>query len=103
MKRYDVCIATGPGVAGRKRLIVVLQHDNISDLDEVVVAPLYLTSQLSSVRHLRPKVRLDDQDYLIAVDRLGAMPRRQLGAPLANLEQLRYEITKALDLLFTGF
>lgn len=103
MKRFDVCWAMAQEAAGRRRLVVVLQHEVLSDLESVVVAPLYLAKDLSEIRQLRPKVRIGRSDYVLAVDRLASFPKHQLGDPTANLASSSYEITKALDLLFSGF
>lgn len=103
MKRFDVCWATGTGIAGHRRLVVVLQHHDIDVLATIIVAPLYLPSELHAVERLRPKTTIGSRTYVVAVDRLGSIPKRQLGAPRDNLEPLRYDLTKALDLLFSGF
>jgi toxin CcdB len=103
MKRFDVCPALGSGVVGRGRLVIVLQHDHLSDLGTFVVAPLFVSAALESIQRLRPLVRVGDRDYVVAVDRLASLPARQLGAAVANLEGSRYELINALDFLFAGF
>jgi toxin CcdB len=103
MKRFDVCPASGPGVAGRGRLVVVLQHEHLAQLSNVVVAPLFADGELEVIDRLRPVVEVDARTYIVAVDRLAALPGRQLGSPMANLESARYELINALDFLFGGF
>jgi hypothetical protein len=103
MKRFDVCPANGPGVAGRVRLVAVLQHEHLSPLANVVVAPLFAKGEIETIERLRPLVLVARRRYIIAVDRLASLPVRQLGAPVANIEGLRYELISALDLLFSGF
>ena len=103
MKRFDVCPATGSGVAGGGRLVVVLQHEHLSQLSNVVVAPLFAYGELEAIDRLRPVVVVDARNYVVAVDRLASLPTRQLGSPLANLEGARYELINALDFLFAGF
>ena len=103
MKRFDVCPATGPGVAGRGRLVVVLQHEHLSQLINVVAAPLFAHDELEAIDRLRPIVVVEAHTYIVAVDRLASLPTRQLGSPLANLESARYELIHALDFLFAGF
>ena len=102
MKQFDVCWATGSG-ADAKRLVVILQHHDIGALATVVVAPLYLPSELDVLERLRPTATVSGRRYIVAVDRLASIPKRQLGAAKDNLEPLRYELTKAIDLLLTGF
>jgi toxin CcdB len=103
MKRFDVCPASGPGVAEGGRLVVVLQHEHLSQLGNIVVAPLFAHGDLEAIDRLRPVVVVDARPYVVAVDRLAALPTRQLGSPLANLESARYDLINALDVLFAGF
>jgi len=103
VKQFDICTASGSGVAGSRRLVVVLQHHDFAELSGVIVAPMYATDELPALERLRPQTTFRRRAYVIAVDRLGSLPKRQLGAPVGNLEALRYELTKALDLIFSGF
>lgn len=103
MKRFDVCPATGSGVSGRSRLVVVLQHEHMSDLATVVIAPMFTEDELAPIERLRPQVRVARKSYIIAVDRLASLPARQLGTAVANLEASRDELINALDFLFGGF
>lgn len=103
MKRFDVCPAGGPGVAGRERLVVVLQHEHLNQLATRVVAPLFGKEEIEAIERLRPLVLVSRKRYIVAVDRLASLPVRQLGAPTANIEGARYELLNALDFLFAGF
>ncbi len=103
MKRFDVCPASGSGVTGRGRLVVVLQHEHLSQLANVVVAPLFVEGEMDAVDRLRPIVVVAARTYIVGVDRLASLPTRQLGAPVANLDGSRYELINALDFLFAGF
>ena len=103
MKRFDVCPASGSGVAGRGRLVVVLQHEHLSQLGNVVAAPLFAHGELEAIDRLRPVVVVDAHRYVAAVDLLASLPTRQLGSPVANLESARYDLINALDFLFAGF
>ena len=103
MKQFDVCWATGPRDGGRRRLVVVLQHHDFEAIVGVVVAPMYLATELPAFEQLRPQLKFKRQAYIVAVDRLGTLPKRQVGPAVGNLETLRYELTKAIDLIFSGF
>jgi mRNA-degrading endonuclease toxin of MazEF toxin-antitoxin module len=103
MKRFDVCRAEGPGVGGKGRLVVILQHQHFDDLATIMVAPLYMVRELPAVERLRPTVSVGKRRYRAAVDRMAAIPRRQLGTAVANAESARYELLGAIDLLFSGF
>jgi toxin CcdB len=102
MKQYDVCQASGLGVRGGNRLVLILQHDQLSQLATVVVAPLFTAKELRAIRQLHPMVQVYGQDYVVAIDRLASFPKMRLGDPVANFLSLDYEIRKALDFLFAG-
>ena len=99
MIQFDVC----PTGSGGRQLVIVLQHAHLSDLTTVVVAPLYTKAELPPFAHLRPIVRVGRKEYVMAVDRLFAVPAKTLGVPVGNLEPSRFEISRALDLVFAGF
>ncbi len=82
---------------------MVLQHEHLSQLINVVAAPLFAHDELEAIDRLRPIVVVEAHTYIVAVDRLASLPTRQLGSPLANLESARYELINALDFLFAGF
>ena len=103
MKRFDVCRASGLGVAGKDRLVVILQHEHFVDLDSVVVVPLYGTRELPAVQNLRPEFKVDRRHFIAAVDRLASLPKQQLGPVVANAESIRFELLRAVDRLFSGF
>jgi hypothetical protein len=101
--RFDICPAEGPGVGGRGRLVVVLQHQHFDDLATIMAAPLYSLQEIPAIERLRPTVHVGRRRYRVAVDRMVAIPRRQIGQPVANAETARYELLGAVDLLFSGF
>ena len=109
MKQYDVCPAAGHGLnvgtgsPASRRYVVVLQHRVLSDLETVVVAPLFPAGQLPPIRNLRPAISIERRDYLVAIDRLASLPKRQLRAPVASMDAMDYDLRKALDLVFAGF
>ena len=103
MRQFDVCQAGGGGIAGERRLVVILQHHDFEELAGIIVAPMYLASELPPLQRLRPQTTFKRKAYVIAIDRLASVPKRQLRPPVGNLEPLRYELSKALDLIFAGF
>jgi hypothetical protein len=103
MTRFDVCRTEGSGIGGRGRLVVILQHQHLDVLATTIVAPLYPMRELPAVERLRPTVSVGGKRYRVAVDRMAALPKRQLGAVIGNAENARYELLGAVDLLFSGF
>jgi hypothetical protein len=51
---------------------------------------------------LHPRIKIDGQQYVIFMAQLAAVPRNQIGSVIGNATAERYEITRALDMLFTG-
>ncbi|MEW5962966.1 MAG: CcdB family protein [Pseudomonadota bacterium] len=103
MKRFEVRQAKGAGVAGGRRLVVVLQHEHFDDLATAVVAPLYKPRELAEITGLRPAISLEGKRYLVAIDRLAAVPKGQLGQVVGNAEAQSFELLRGLDLLLSGF
>lgn len=101
MKQFDICPIAAP--TGTTRHVVVLQHHDIEALSGVIVAPLYPADQLPAVDRLRLPLTFKRRSYLVAIDRLASVPKRQLGPAVGTLEPLRYDIKNALDLVFAGF
>jgi hypothetical protein len=46
---------------------------------------------------------VEGEPFLLATQLLGAIPLRELGRPIGNLGPEQDAISRALDLLFTGF
>jgi CcdB protein len=102
VKQFDVCHAIG---AARRvgRLIVVLQHPHVDQINTIVVAPLFRPKDLPLISHIRIAVHIDRKIHIAAVDRLAALSAKDLGPTVANLEKHREKFSRAWDLLFFGF
>lgn len=103
MKQLDVCWASGLGAGRSRRLVVLLQHHDFDLIDSLIVAPLFLPSELPEVEKVRPCVKFKRRDYIVAIDRLAAVPKRRISPADGNLEPARYDLMKAIDLIFSGF
>ena len=103
MKQFDVCRIASGASKKSERLIVILQHPHIDQLDTILAAPLYSPNDLAMITRIRVMVRINRRTYVVAVDRLAAVSTKQIGGPVANLEKHREEISRAWDLLFFGF
>ncbi|WP_237215192.1 CcdB family protein [Falsiroseomonas oryziterrae] len=99
MARFDLFRAQG----GRGYLLDV-QHRMHDHLSTRVVIPLLPEADAPPPsRDLNPRFVLEDGPHLLFPQYLAAVPKRELGRPVANLEAHRDAVTKALDLLLTGF
>jgi toxin CcdB len=81
-----------------------VQHDLHEHLSTRIVVPLLREAEAPPPsRDLNPRFVLDDGPHLLFPQYLAAVPKRELGRPIGNLEAERDAVTKALDLLLTGF
>ena len=84
-------------------LVVVLQSDLSADMQMRVVAPLIPASEISAAtRGLNPGVMIGETMYRIKPELMAAVPLAELTRPVTSIAPQRDEITRALDLLFTG-
>jgi len=101
MPQYDV-YELGRRASG-KSFIVVLQHDGMYDLGTTFVAPLVPSNYF---KHpfpvINPVVTIDEKDYIIRMEQMAAIAAKRLKEPVANISDKSYDITKALDRLFSG-
>lgn len=100
MARFDV-FARPDHVPG---LLLQVQSDFLDGLDTRVVVPLMPPDRVPRpTRDLHPVFEVDGEHYVMATQLLGALPRHELRSPVASLAHERDNITRALNLLFTGF
>lgn len=81
-----------------------VQHDLHEHLSTRIVVPLLPEAAAPPPsRDLNPRFVLDDGPHLLFPQYMAAVPKREPGRPVGNLEAERDAVTKALDLLLTGF
>jgi len=100
--QFDIVENLNPTGRGHYPFLVILQHDRVSSIGSVVVAPLSETKSLSKGARLEPTVELEGRRYAIFAQELAAVPRQVLGRVVGSAARERYAIVAALDLLFTG-
>jgi toxin CcdB len=85
-------------------LLLDIQSDLLDELDTRVVVPLYKSAALKGgiIKILTPGVEVDGKSYIAVTPQLAGIPRKALGAQVADLSERRYDIIAALDLLVTG-
>jgi toxin CcdB len=82
--------------------LIVLQHDRAEMVSTIVTAPVAPWSELLATSRMHPEIAINGRRHLLLVEQLASVPRRALGPPIASAEAHDYEITAALDMLFTG-
>ena len=97
MARFDVYRLRGGAI------LLDVQSDFLSIRDTRVVIPLVLSAQFPPSGTLTPTVRLDGRPFTMVTHQILTLLTRRLGTPIANLAHHRDDITRALDVLFTGF
>jgi CcdB protein len=100
MQQFDIC-----GVKGRKKdgLVVVLQHNETSNLSTCIVAPLVRLKDAEKVPKIRPLINMGRDTYILQTDRLAAIARKDIGSVIATARSEQDAIKYAIDRLFIGF
>jgi hypothetical protein len=101
--QYD--IVENRNLAGRSLypFLLILQSDQAATTDSVIVAPLVHSSVSPKSRErLHLTIDVDGHSHVAIIEDLAAVSRRQLGRIVGSASDSRYEITRALDMLFTG-
>jgi len=87
----------------RGRWVMDAQSALTEGLPTRVVVPLLPRAGAAVATELNPILTIDGAEFALMTELLAAIPRRELGPPHASLAAERDSITRALDLLFTGF
>lgn len=99
--RYDVYKITS---ARRTGYLIDVQSDFLSSLQSRMVIPLLTSSQyFTGLKDLNPKFEIFGGSYTLITQELASVPLHLLGRAVENLLSFRDDITKALDILLTGF
>lgn len=100
MARFDVHLAP-PGDPG---LLLDVQSRFLDHLHTRVAVPLWPPADLPArVQELNPVFTIEGEDYVMVTQFLGAIRTAALGRVVGNLSAERDAITRALDILLTGF
>ncbi|WP_284777696.1 CcdB family protein [Agrobacterium sp. lyk4-40-TYG-31] len=91
-------------LVGSHILLLDLQADILDDLKTRVVAPLYPANELSwSLAKLSPRFLISSEIFVMATQRMVAVPVQEIGDFVADLSSRRDDIIAATDFLFQGF
>lgn len=84
--------------------MVDVQSDFLSSLQSRMVIPLLTSSKFfSALKDLNPQFEIFDEKFTLVTQELASVPVRLLGRSVENLAAFRDDITRALDILLTGF
>ena len=105
MARFDVYATPGRHADSTPYLLDV-QSDLLDGLDSRVVIPLRRRERFPAVPladRLTPTLSIAGAEFILETPKMGAVPRRALGAPLLSLAAEQARVAAAMDFLFRGF
>lgn len=102
IRQYDVFPNPLRASRGDRPFVVSLQHRMLDHLPTRLVAPLVVDGAAIPLGRLTPTLRVNDRTYRLSPYEILPLAVRLLGAPVANLEAFRSQITAATDLVFLG-
>ena len=81
-----------------------VQNDLLNGLETRVVVPLCPLSAMQGkvLRTLMPVLDLEGESFVMLTPQMAGIPKGELGASVAQVEQNRFEIIAAIDFLLTG-
>jgi len=100
-RRFDI-IRNGSATADRRPFLIVLQSDDLGSMETRVVAPLARIPPFRPIRILQPVIEIVGADHALVANEMAAVPRKMPGPIVSSGRHCRYEILRAIDLIFTG-
>jgi toxin CcdB len=104
MPQFTLHLNTNPATKTAVPFLLNVQSDLIEDLGTRVAVPLYPAAEMKgkTLRTLTPVFEIDGKRYVMMTPQLAGIPKKLLGATVADLSTKREEIISALDLLIAG-
>ena len=104
MRQFDVLDNPIPRARRAMPFVAILQSDLAETGRDRVVAPLAPRAAMPTLAgRLIPIVKVENQDYVLLVPSLTALPMADLRQVAGSLAADRERILAALDYLFVGF
>lgn len=102
MAQFTLYRNTNRQTQGHYPFLLDIQSDFLDALKTRLVIPAIKLTEQKPITRLNPVFEFEQQQYLLVVQEMAAIPANNLGAKVAELEMLRSEILAAVDLLITG-
>lgn len=103
MNQHDVFDNPVPRARRMFPFVAIVQHDFAYTDRERLVAPLSLLTEVpGTVGRLTPVVKVLGTDHVLMLPQMSPVPVSDLRKKRDDLTAYRYEISRALDLLFSG-
>jgi toxin CcdB len=104
MAQFCVYRNPNPRSKATAPLLLDVQSELLDGLNTRVVIPLCLATTMKGklMNTLTPVFEIDGKGYALLTPQLAGIPKRHIGAKVADLSAQRFSIIAALDLLITG-
>ncbi len=104
MSQFTARRNPNPATRAAVPLLLDVQSELIAKLETCVVVPLYTEAAMKGkvLKTLMPMLSIAGRNYVMVTPQLAGIPRKSIGAPVADLAGHRREIMAALDMLITG-
>lgn len=102
MVQFALYRNTNRQTQSRYPFLLDVQNDFLDALKTRLVIPVVKLSNQQPITRLNPLFEWEQEQYLLIVQEMAAIPSNNLGARVTDLEGLRSEILAAIDLLITG-
>lgn len=104
MPQFTVYHNKNPETLSTVPFLLDIQNDLLRDLDTRVVVPLSPAPAMKgrTLKPLMPILEIEGERYVMLTPQMAGIPKSELGAPVTQVDQYRYEIITAVDFLLTG-
>ncbi|HKH45645.1 MAG TPA: CcdB family protein [Thermoanaerobaculia bacterium] len=104
MAQFTVYRNKNPQTRSTVPFLLDIQNDLLDDLETRVVVPLCPMSMMKgrTLRTLTPVLEIEGERFVMLTPQMAGIPKSELGAPVARVEQHRFEIIASVDFLLTG-
>ena len=104
MAQFTVCRNKNPQTRSAVPFLLDIQNDLLDGLETRVVVPLRPLSTMKgqTVRGLMPVLEVEGERFVMLTPELAGIPKSELGEPVVQVEQHRFDIIAAVDFLLTG-
>lgn len=104
MPQFTVYQNKNPQTCAAVPFLLDVQNDLFSDLETRVVVPLRPVTALKgkTLGTLTPVLEIEGSRFVLMTPELAGIMRGELGAPVTRVENRRFEIISAIDMLLTG-
>jgi toxin CcdB len=100
--QFDVFVNPSTrGTEGRP-YVVVVQANILKASSQRLVVPLVVEHEIKPMGRLNPGFEIEGRRVYLQPLEMAAFPARSLQRHVANLEEFRYQIIGAIDLVLTG-